>query len=375
MARVVKVELANVLSELPVLVEIGDFTTFNSEQDDLFICALGFEPRCLSIPEFFARSGYRTRYSMYFEYSTNRDDNAINLTRLKESLETISPVVRRIEADIMETTNNISELIEHISAEADGHIPVVTFDISVAANRLIMKAMKILLNHNIILRIVYCEAEKYHPTKEECDIYFISPMTNDVFGLEQGVGNVQISMDYPGHHLDALPDCVIIFPCFRAERSKAVLSLVDPSLLTDQGNKVHWMLGVPHLTKDRWRLDAMRKINEINTNMKQHEICTFDYRKALKILQDLYDEHSEYYRITLAPIGSKMQSLGTALFCYMHPDIRVIIAAPKEYNAKQYSEGCRDMWKIEVGQTINLRNSLDKVGILQIVESDALLKD
>jgi hypothetical protein len=104
----------------------------------------------------------------------------------------------------------------------------------------------------------------------------------------------------------------------------------------------------------------MRQINEIAPNMQQHEICTFDYRKTLKALQGLYDEHSEHYRITLAPIGSKMQALGAAFLFYMHPDIRVIIAAHKEYNAKQYSEGCKAIWKIEVGDTSKLRESLDK---------------
>lgn len=368
MARVLWIELANVLSELPKLEELDVISQIGGIQDDLFICTLGFEPRCLSIPEAFAKSGYRSRYSLYLEYSTNRDENMINLSRLKESLQSISPSLRRFEADAVDATNKIGELIEHISAEVDGRIPIITLDISVAANRIIMKVMKILLDYNVILRIVYCEAQIYYPTEEEFTLCMQNIQKDDVFGLERGIGNVEISKEYPGQHLDPLPDCVIIFPCFRPERSKAVLSLVDPSLLTDQGDKVHWMLGVPHLQEDRWRLDAMRKINGIDTNMRQHEICTFDYQKTLKALQGIYDVHSEYFRITLAPIGSKMQAFGAALFCYMHPDIRVIIAAPKEYNAKQYSEGYKAMWKIEVGATNKLRDLLDKVGMLQIEE-------
>ena len=77
---------------------------------------------------------------------------------------------------------------------------------------------------------------------------------------------------------------------------------------------------------------------------------------------------SERYTITLSPLGSKMQALGTALFCYMHPDVRVIFSTPKEYNATQYSKGCKEVWKLDFGPLSELRRRLDQVGTLRVEE-------
>jgi hypothetical protein len=63
-----------------------------------------------------------------------------------------------------------------------------------------------------------------------------------------------------------------------------------------------------------------------------------------------------------------MQALGTALFCYMHPDVRVIFSTPKEYNAARYSKGCKEVWEMDVGAVGELRRRLDEVGTLLIEE-------
>ena len=63
-----------------------------------------------------------------------------------------------------------------------------------------------------------------------------------------------------------------------------------------------------------------------------------------------------------------MQALGTALFCYMHPDVRIIFPTPKEYNAAQYTEGCKNIWEIDFGALSDYRRRLDEVGTLRIEE-------
>lgn len=257
MVRIIKSYIADIVSSLPEIQNM-DITTFiGSNPDDLFVCALGFEPRCLSIPTVLADAGYRSRYASYFEYSTNRDDNAVNFPQLNQHLTKMSTVLKRIDADYPESSNIIRNLMELLIAEAKDRKPAITLDISSSANRMIMKLIKILLEYDVDLRIVYSEAALYHPTRSELDESLSISETKDVMGLERGVGNVEISVDYPGQHLDPLPDAVIVFPCFKPERSKAVLNLVDHYLLRSADNKVHWILGIPHLSQDHWRLGAM----------------------------------------------------------------------------------------------------------------------
>jgi len=126
---------------------------------------------------------------------------------------------------------------------------------------------------------------------------------------------------------------------------------------------------VPHHEQDRWRLAAMKRINAIPQDAPQVEVSTFDYKDTLRVLERLHGELSGSYTITLSPLGSKMQALGTALFCYMHPDVRIIFSTPREYNAAQYSKGCKAVWKIEFGSLDEeLRRKLDQVGTLRVEE-------
>ena len=278
----------------------------------------------------------------------------------------IAPNVEPVEADTPDFPTNLRALIELAVSEAEEKPPRVTIDISVTANRLLLRCIKVLLEYKICLRVVYSEAAIYHPSEEEYERNAAQWKEEGLFGLERGVGDVMPSIDHPGTALDPLPDSLILFPSLKGDRSKAVVSSVDPSLLQEPGGKVVWLLGIPHLCQDQWRLAAMKQINGIGENTRSFEVSTFDYKDTLQRLESLHAELSEKSRITLSPLGSKMQALGTALFCYMHPDVRVILSTPKEYNAAQYSEGCKDVWTINFGSLEELRRNLDQVGTLHI---------
>jgi len=244
----------------------------------------------------------------------------------------------------------------------------VIFDVSGVANRLLMRCMKVLLSLNIRLTILYSEAAKYYPTREEYEENPEKWQSEESLGLERGVSDVILSEEYPGYHIDQLPDCVILFPSFNKERARAVISEIDPSLLTAAENQVLWLLGIPHLDEDRWRLDAMRKINQLSDSSIQYQVSTFDYRDSLRTLEAIYLNRLGQCKFTLSSMGSKMQALGAALFCYLRPDVRVVFAIPREYNAGKYSDGCKATWMVDFGSTRELRISLDQVGTLRVIE-------
>jgi hypothetical protein len=367
MAKIVRRQLADALSGLSSIsaLEVG---RRGAATGDLFVCALGFEPRCLTLPGRLRESGYRARRSAYFKYATNLDDNNVNLPELENHLRVISPNVEVLDADAVDFPNRLRVLLELIMQEASAKPPSVTLDVSVMANRLLLRCVKVLLEYDIRARILYSEAAVYHPTKQEYDQEPAKWEGDESLGLERGVSEVGSSIDHPGHALDQLPDFLILFPSFKAERSKAVISFVDPSLLASPADKVVWLLGVPHLPEDHWRLDAMRRVNRIDAHVPQFVVSTFDYKATLRVLESLHVEKSERHTITVSPLGSKMQALGTALFCYMHPDVRVIFSTPKEYNAAQYSKGCKAIWEIDFGNVSDLRRRLGDVGSLRVEE-------
>ncbi len=148
-----------------------------------------------------------------------------------------------LQVDAADLCSRLAEILGSLPQPSAGSPPVVVFDISVVANRALVRCLKTLLESSAALRVVYSEAAVYYPTKAEYDAAPDQWQSDDHLGLERGVLEVAPSADQPGIRFDPLPDSVILFPSFKAERSWTVISRVDPSLLPLPGDKVIWLLG------------------------------------------------------------------------------------------------------------------------------------
>lgn len=370
MMQIARNELRKILSALPDVSPYDPVQDSGERCDALFICTLGFEPRALAVPRQLRQAGYKATRAVLLQYSTNSDDNAANSVEMFGCLRQITDTIEPLQVDDPDFTRRMRATLQSLSGGAhQASIPSVTFDISAASNQAILRAMKALLDADIQLRILYAEANVYHPTKEEYESDFGKWSEESSLGLARGVSEVTPSTEYPGQHFDPRPDCIVLFPTFKAERSRAVISRIDPSLLMAPGNKVLWILGAPHLQQDKWRTDAMRKINKISSTAPQYEVSTFDFKKTLEALEQIYLQRWERFNITISPLGSKMQALGISLFCYLHWDVRVMFARPREYNAALYSEGYRSLWKVDIESVAFLRSLLDSVGKLVVANA------
>ena len=368
MARARRIELSTVIGQLPDIQKFNPRVDLPNTPDDLFICALGFEPRCLTLPKLLADNGYRSNRVVFFEYDTNVDENELNRQELEEHLNVISHDVQSLSLNDSSHPNELRRIIRSISEGTLKRDGKITFDLSVAANRIVVTTMVILCEAEAELNILYSEAETYHPTKTEYEVRPWEWQDEAQLGLERGVSDVRPSREVPGEHLDHLPDAIILFPTFKPERSNAVIDFVDPSLIGARGEHIAWLVGIPPLPENQWRIQALKEINGLNSQDVQYDVSTFDYKDTLRTLESVYNGLSDRYKLTLSPIGSKMQALGSSLFSYIHPDARIVFAIPKEYNASQYSEGCRETWKIEFGPLSHIRGLLGSVGRLLIEE-------
>ncbi|MBT9132354.1 MAG: hypothetical protein DDT33_00868 [Firmicutes bacterium] len=366
MAHLHEVELIEVLSELPDIEALDVKYNLSGKADDLFFCALGFEDRCPWIPELIRDAGcYKTKQAVYFEYATNVTDNDLNRPRLIEALQQFSASVRSMQCDEEDFPVRLRELLQQVCNS--GGIPSVAFDISVCSSKLLLLVLKVLFEFNLNLRILYSEAAVYQPTRDEYEKNPEKWTTEEGFGLAKGVGKVIPSPEHPGNRRDRLPEAIVVFPTFKPERTKSVITDIDESLITKPRDRITWIVGVPHLPEDYWRAGLVREINKIPDSAPSYEVTTFDYKKTIEKLESIYKPQDSKYHITISPLGSKLQSLGIALFWYMRQDVSIVFAIPKQFNARQYSEGCKATWKIDFGNLQNIRKTLDRVGQLEVI--------
>lgn len=365
--RLHRVELTEQLSELPDPEQLTLAAARSAPAYDLGIFVLGFEERCLAVSNLLAQAEVTCAQARYLTYVTNVDDNRANERQLTEAMNAMSAEVEDMLGDSPDFSSRLDEVLQAVCAEADHAIPKVLFDMSVASDRLIMRCMKSLLNADIELTVLYAEAADYHPTQSEWVNDKGQWLDDERLGLERGIGDLDYSVEYPGLSLEPLPEFLLLFPSFSHERAQAIINAVDPTLGTAEGReRLVWFLGQPHFDKDFWRLDAVREINRLSGDDRQIPTSTFDYKAVLRELDAVHRLARAHHRVTLSPMGSKLQTLGASLFCYMHADVRVVLARPREYNASSYSHGCKAMWAVRFGRTHRVRHVLRRVGSLVI---------
>jgi len=349
---------------LPKLPDISQLDTINNSNrsDSLFLCALGFEERCLTIPRNFSESNnYSCNEAIYFEYLTNRDDNEINRGELEDYLLKFSKIKNPIPCQTNDFSESFRQLISRISLFDK---PSITFDISSCTSQLIITVIKILLEFDLNLQIVYSEANIYHPTIEEKDQYISHSSESET--LTKGVSKIFIDQEFSGCNVDAQPEALILFATFATERTQSIISFIDESLYDNPKERIVWIIGVPHLKEDHWRMDLQKKINNITESIPSLNISTFDYKETINDLDKEYQKLNYKFHLNISPLGSKMQSIGIALFNYLHPDVTIVFAPPKEYGSKRYTEGSKKIWKIQFGETKKIRELLDNIGMLEI---------
>jgi hypothetical protein len=370
MSRIKNIEFIDIINKLPEIISLNCEKEFNQQKYDIFLCALGFEERCLTIPEQLSNTkDFKCKQTIYFDYSTNIKDNEINKQKLILALQQFSDSQKSMQCDEDYFTRNLREYL-NLFNKTNQKLKVI-FDISVCSSKLLLTVMKVLFEFEINLQVLYSEAKIYHPTWEEFEKEHLKWITEDDFGIARGVGKVMPSPEYPGSNRQN-PDLIIAFLTFKQERTHAIIADIDETILIKPEKRIKWIIGDPHMD-DEYKIkrkDIMKKVNKIPEACPTYEVSTFNYKETLKKLDKIYNDNNLDFHINISALGSKMQTLGIALFCYVRPDVSVYLAIPKEYNSKQYSEGCKATWKIDFGNLLEIRNILDKVDQFELLQID-----
>lgn len=329
---------------------------------DVFITSLGFEDRAVAVPQLLTEM---PRKAIVFTLQTNSEDNIKNLPGLQQALRGCD--VEMLQADVdTECIRSLVERLRKLSFDSNDQSLRVLVDVSVMPSRVMLPILTGLLDIDCVLTVAYAMASVYRPTHNE---YLQSKQTFcrgfDVT-TEIGVEQINANVAFPGQHLDPLPACLVVFPNFRKERSIAVITDTDESMLSNGNDQVFWLLTRPLNTDYVWRLDATKEVNDIRKNAITRIVDSIDYRDTIQVLDDIYQRMWRTHNISISPLGTKMQRLGVALFHYCRPSTRLIYTHPKLYNPKVWSEGIGQVYRVPLGETKILRNWLVRLGALTL---------
>jgi hypothetical protein len=358
--------MQDIIGNLPEIAELDFKNEFKGNGYDLFIQAVGFETRTIGIAKNLALlKDLKIDEAILISYQTNVADNLFYDKELRGHLSSFVRLVSTFSLD-----DNFDEAIrQKLQSLLKGKkIPKILIDFSTLSTRLILSLTKLLFQEEIELIILYTEGLIYHPTEKEFEKIVSDKEDDSKLSQTYGIERVRISPEYNGGSKEN-QDLVICFPSFTAERTDSIITTVD-DLLYKQNDKERliWIIGDPHMEEPRKskRKEMQVYLNELTNEDKIYYTCTLDYKKTLEVLDHIYKDVYSRYHITISDLGSKMQSLGIAIFSILRRDVTVYYSEPKEYNPTHFSEGIKDYWIINVGNTKDFLKQLYLVDQIEL---------
>ncbi len=275
--------------------------------------------------------------------------------------------------EVKEATNkseviNAKEFINSFNIKAIKDNFEFYFDISGATRALIFKIMKMLMDSECNFSILYTEAETYYP-KEQLYHELIKKPSSPVSILDDKIENEDIIYSkncsiispegFTGTIEHGRMPLLIGFLTFKRSRLRCILEQIEFPV------KI-FIAGKPNRTDLQWRKELLMRINHDNIEQATEPIVELEtlcpvatFKKLIEIsfINDRYFK----YNIYLAPLGSKMQTIGAFFFWNYFKSAAIIFSKPQKYFPKTFSEGARETFVINKNKLIESITSVLKV--------------
>ena len=225
----------------------------------------------------------------------------------------------------------------------------VIIDITAISNRGLFCALDAIAASGKKIWIAYTEAKEYWPkesdwkqlSKEISGYKTLADIVDEKPWLSGYQHRVELIPMHEGYDSARSGRALIGFLTFKRARLAAVLGEEDYE-------ECLFIAGRPRLHQNQWRLTALKKINEsLIKEWPVKTMDTFGYLKTLKQLSSLLLRDESLlarYNVHLAPMGSKLQTVGSWILSSIVPSITMVASVPSRYYPKAFSDGIGANW-------------------------------
>ncbi|WP_162914961.1 hypothetical protein [Desertibaculum subflavum] len=316
----------------------------------LVVCA-GFEDRAPRAAELIEGMDVRARSVLLLTYPG--EEHSASYERLMSACHRIAHGPGAVRQMPLADALREPGLVEVINMPGD----LVVCDITALSRIALFSILTRIVNSNRRLWLLYTEAEEYWPTKEDygrIKLDRASDMSEAFFNLTtfehaeivySGRCRVEEIPGFEGRHLPNYPLMLIAFLTFKRSRLGAILREYETNVkILVQGKPVRSDL--------TWREKLMETVNFdlIDDNKNSvHLVETLDWKATHTFLSHIYNrDHNKYrFNILIAPLGSKMQTVGSWVFAVENPSVKLITSSPERLFPEKYSRGWRDTFIIK----------------------------
>ena len=294
--------------------------------DDLFICCISFEERCINgvnhlSESYTARRALIIRYLAKNEAGKRKKHQGIICDKLSHHIES----KQSVEPKFFDKYNPYSfwYFLEDCFKKFDS-IERITIDITTFTKSYLLSLLRFLRKRypKAILRILYTKG--IYPKNES---------------LTWGVKDITILPHFGGSRLDKKNNILVLLLGYEDDRAYGIWEFIDP------------LKTVAIITDPPTYLGAERPAKKFNEAILGHpetikdKVSAMDPLETKNKLSELYN-NKEYEDLSffIAPLGTKMQVVGVYLFFEEEiefnigvPRAQIVYAYPAKYNEKKYT--------------------------------------
>lgn len=287
---------------------------------DLFICCSSYEERCKSVPDSINDS--KLEKVIVCEHSNLSKFVRENATYLMDKFGSKATKVCLDSSDPLKSADAFSGALDQVQKGSSILIDITTF-----THETLLILIKILLTKlkSASIRLAYNSAKDYSVNIEGRDKW-----------LSKGLEEVRSILGYAGLIIPGKETHLILMVGFEHERAAKLIEAYEPNVISlGHGDKSSSTSNKHYLSNLSFK-ELLEETLATYEHVENFEFSASDPWKTSDSLNKLISNYSNYNTI-IAPLNTKISSLGAALTAHANSKIQICYAQPVQYNFDHYS--------------------------------------
>ena len=310
---------------------------------DAFICCASFEERSKVAAECLEGSLVRHAWIAYnqdFESHTRR-----NLEAIRSRFGDRRTLIKIDTSDPLLTADRIKDRLSTVLA--DGPPKRIVVDITSFTRESLLILVNILMKQSHrqnTLEFLYTYAKEYSVGDE-----------TEAKWLSKGNREIRSVLGYSGDLVPSRPNHLIVLLGFEDERALSLIYECNPARISlGIADENDWATA-PHQEKN---LSCLRRLQSVMDTVEDFTFSGYDAKATKVRIQEVIARTPEYNAI-VAPMNTKISTLGAAVAALEDPSIQVCYARATIYNVANYSNAGNQFFHTSLSEISETLGHLD----------------
>jgi hypothetical protein len=166
--------------------------------------------------------------------------------------------------------------------------------------------------------------------------------------LSGKVTSIRSILGFPGEIWPSRPTCLVILMGFEVNRTRSIIEAYEPKKIYLGMGHQNDSISAELYNRNKELVDSLALDLKIDDNSR-FEFSARNPKKVGNEISNIFQVESES-NFVIAPLNTKLSTIGVGLYALSHPRIQVCYAAVDEYNEEAYSALGGDVYFVSLNE-------------------------